>query len=120
MRDLGSLAVHHALGANHVSPVRLTDCLVAQADAEDRDGRSPVSNRFDAHAGLFGRARSGRQHDRRWRELANLVDADRVIPSHDDFRAQFAEILDEVVREGVVVVDHEKHGGRLEGGGRGS
>jgi len=32
---------------------------------------------------------------------------------HHRFRAQLAEILDEVVRERIVVIDNEEHGNRL-------
>jgi hypothetical protein len=36
--------------------------------------------------------------------------ADLVVAMHAHVLAQFAEILDEVVGEGVVVVDHQEHG----------
>ena len=41
--------------------------------------------------------------------VADFVDADRVVAPDDDLGAELAEVLDEVVGEGVVVVDDEDH-----------
>jgi hypothetical protein len=66
---------------------------VAEADAEDRDlPRGLLSVRV---------------------ELRDLVRCDLVVAPDDDLSAQLPEVLDQVVREGVVVVDHEDpHGGQ--------
>src|SRR4029453_3604566 len=41
--------------------------------------------------------------------LGNLVGRDLVVPPHDRRRAQLAQVLREVERERIVVVDEESH-----------
>src|SRR5512143_2498677 len=82
-----------------------------QTHAEDRNAAPPATNRLDGDAGFLRRAGSGRDDDCRRRELADLVDRDGIVAPHDDVHAKLAQILNEVVREGVVIVDDENHGG---------
>ena len=93
----------------------LADGLVAEADAEH--GHHPGEG-LDARAGdagVFGPARArGEQHGvGRGRRL---VDRERVVAVHDRLGAQLTQVLDEVVDEAVVVVDHEHaHGASVTG-----
>ncbi len=105
------LAVHHpARRADHAPAIRLADRLMSEAYAEDRDVGAVSPDRGDADPRLCRRARSGRQHYRVRREFGDALHRDRIVA--DDVRPlpQFAEVLDEVVREGIVVVDDEEHG----------
>ncbi len=65
-----------------------------------------TSQLIPASAGVHGRARQ----DALGREGADPVDRDLVVAMDDELGTQFAEVLDEVVGEGVVVVDDEEHG----------
>jgi hypothetical protein len=110
VRDARGLAVHGASRAHHATTVGFTDRLMSEADAECGNALAPRANHVDRDAGLRGGARAGRQHDRIRREGADLLDRDRVVATDDDLRTELAEVLDEIVREGVVVVDDEQHG----------
>src|SRR6185436_9414825 len=103
------LAVHQPVGANHLGAERGTDRLVAEADAEDRQLAGEGADRVDADARLGRRARPGRQDDRVGCERADAVDVDLVVAKHAHVFSQLAEVLDEIEREAVVVVDHQEH-----------
>src|SRR5690348_17803535 len=53
------LAVHHSLSANDAATVCFTDCLVAEANAENGDSASPTANGLYGDACLRRSARSG-------------------------------------------------------------
>jgi hypothetical protein len=42
-------------------------------------------------------------------ELGDFFDCELIIAANNDVRTQLAEILDEVVGEGIVVVENEDH-----------
>src|SRR6185312_2952101 len=107
---LGRLAVHHAARRAHdLSAVGLADRLVPEADAENRDRRAVSLDERNADARFGRRLRAGADYDRRRAHCGYVVDADRVVADHSRCFTKFAEILDEVVRERVVVVDDEQH-----------
>src|SRR4051795_5838596 len=82
--------------------------LMAEAHAQGRHaGLREAAGDLDRHAGLVGRARPGRDDDPLEAALEQLVDA-RAVVAHDlELAPQLAQVLDEVVGERVVVVDHE-------------
>ena len=43
------------------------------------------------------------------RESRDFIDTDLIVSSHERIRAQLPQILDEIVRERVVIVDDENH-----------
>ena len=45
----------------------------------------------------------------RWLQLDRLIGRERIVTPHIDFRAQFAQIMREVVSETVVVIDEQEH-----------
>ena len=108
--DRRRLAVHDPRGAHDLAAEGLADGLVAQADAQDRDlARRSVlitSRLMPASFGVHGPGEitmcDGRQRrDRRRRRSRRC--ARRARPP------QLAQVLDQVVGERVVVVDHEQH-----------
>src|SRR4051812_32363970 len=82
---------------------------MAEADTEYRDAAPPTANRLDGDPGLCRRTGTRRNHDRRRLEGADLVDGNGVVTTNVDIGAQLAQVLHKVVRERVVIVDHEKH-----------
>ena len=44
-----------------------------------------------------------------WRHRNNLIHGDHIIALNDHFSAQFAEVVDDVVRKGVVIIDNKDH-----------
>src|SRR5438132_1226036 len=115
VHDGAGLAMHQPPGPAYPCAERLADRLVPEAHAQDRElpgqrfheghedpgiGRRTGARREDCGAGLQG------QHVR---------DAERVVAVNDGLRAQLTQILDQVVCERVVVVEHEQHGENLTG-----
>src|SRR5262249_11338239 len=112
---LGKLAVHRRPGADHVAPERLADRLMAEADPEDRNGWRRLGNEVETDAGLHGRARAGRQHDRVRRRRNDRIHRDLVVAVHASRGPKLTQIVDEVEGETVVVVDEDDHGARTRG-----
>src|SRR6185312_1139020 len=109
VRDRRELAVHHLAGAHDRAAECFTDRLVAKAHAEDRQLPGEAPDQRHRHAGFGRRARTRRNDDALRREPLDLVERDRIVAMHAHVGAKLAEILDEVVGEAVVVVDHQQH-----------
>ena len=108
MNHLGHLPVHLTGGPDYLTPIRLGDSLVAEAHAEHRDtGRARSADQLNRDTGLSGRARSGGNDDGAWSERDRLSHRDAIVPHHDRIGTEFAQILDEVVRERVIVVENQ-------------
>src|SRR4051794_12067908 len=102
--DGGRLAVDRRV-ADDLAAERLAERLVAQADAEHGDAAlGERANRLDRDARLVRRARPGRDDNAVGLALEHAL---LVVAPHLDLRTQLAQVLDQVVCEGVVVVDHE-------------
>src|SRR3954471_6662323 len=101
------LAVHR-LVAHDVAAKRLRQRLMAEADAEHRDaGLREAPDDVEADAGLVRGARA-RRHDHAVVAAAEQVLDVRAVVAHDlQLAAHLPQVLDEVVGERVVVVDHE-------------
>src|SRR5207247_409163 len=66
--------------------------------------------RFRSDAGLVGGARARGDHHGIGPHRQNLVGGGPIVAEDPHLARQFAQILDEVVRERVVVVDDNNHG----------
>mmetsp|Transcript_20777 Transcript_20777/g.79652 ORF Transcript_20777/g.79652 Transcript_20777/m.79652 type:complete len:235 (-) Transcript_20777:5988-6692(-) len=108
-RDGAGLAVHLALRADDPAAQGLAHGLVAQAHAQHRLFAEEMPDGIHAHAGLVGRAGAGREHDVVGVQRGHLGHGDLVIAHDLHVGAQFTEVLDDVEREAVVVVNHEQH-----------
>ena len=105
--DRRGLAVD-GLVAHDGGPVGLREGLVPQADAERRDaGLGEGADRLHGDPGLVRRAGPGRDDDAVPAAVEEILDA-RAVVAHDvQVGPELAQHLDEVVGEGVVVVDDE-------------
>ena len=110
VRDGAGFAVHEVLGADDLAAEGLADGLVAEADAEDGDFAGHVPDERHEDAGFAGRAGAGREQNAFGLECLDLFDGQLVVAADFDLCTQLAEVLDEVVGEGVVVVEDEDHG----------
>jgi hypothetical protein len=105
--DLGLLAVDR-LAADRAAAERLDHRLMAEADAECGDpGLREGPRRLDRDPGVRGSTRAGRDHQSSVTALDQLGDRRLVVADDLDLGAELAQVLDEVVGERVVVVDHE-------------
>jgi len=108
--DLAGLAVHQRLGADDLAAEGPADRLVAEADAEDRQVVGGGLQQVQADAGLVRRAGAGRQEHALRLQAERLGHAHRVVAVDDGLRPQLVQVVDEVVGEAVVVIDHQDHG----------
>src|SRR4051812_41206370 len=105
--DLRRLAVHRHVP--HDAPAeRLPERLVAEADAKRRHaGLREATHGLDRDPGLVRRAGAGRDDDAVVAPCEQLVDRRGVVADDVEVGAQLAQVLNEVIGERVVVVDHQ-------------
>jgi len=106
--DAAGLAMHQVRCANDLAAHGLADGLVTEADAEQRRRRSEAVDQAQANPGFVRGTRPRRQHDGFRRHLLDLVERDLVVADHGRVGAQFAQEVDEIVGEAVVVIDDEE------------
>ena len=82
---------------------------MAQTDAEHRHVRSKALDHLDRDARVFGSSGSGRDDDVIGRIVADLVGRQLVVAADERRCAQLAEILGEIERERIVVIDQKNH-----------
>jgi hypothetical protein len=105
--DLGDLAVHRHRSADDPRAESLAERLVAETDAEKRDVAIGADQLDDA-TGARRSAGTGRDDDRRRTRAEELARLERIVADDADrAAAQPFDLLDEVVREGVVVIDDD-------------
>ncbi len=110
MDDGRCFPVHQFAGADDIAAKDLANRLMAEADAEDWRAAAKLPDDVAADASFVWRAGAGRNADVARRQLADFIHTDGVVANDFHFRAQLAEVLNEVVGEGVVVIDDEEHG----------
>src|SRR5258708_4589162 len=108
--DRAYLAVHDGLRAHHASAERFADSLMAQADAENRDLSRELAQHVERDARMLRVARPRRQADPLGIQLRDFIEGNFIVAVRPHVLAQFAEILDQVIGERIVVVDHQQHG----------
>src|SRR5262249_44149003 len=99
--------VHKLHRPDDVAAGGLSDGLMAEADAEDRELAGERLDRRAGDARLLRRARAGRNDQVRRPAPLNLIDRDLIVPMHlkVDGWIDLANSLNEVVSERIVVVD---------------
>ena len=103
---LAHLAMHDLVAAHHLAAEGLTDGLMPKANAQQgRAGFSGGLGQGKANAGLIGVARARAQQDAGRLHRHGLLHIQRIVSPDLDLGAEFAQIMHEVVGEGVVVVD---------------
>ena len=107
VHDCAGLAMHEMSGANHASAEGFADRLMSEADSEHWDFSCEVADELDADACFMGRAGPWRDDDLFRSHLLDLANRDLIVAANFDFCAQFAEVLDQVVGERIVIVEYE-------------
>src|SRR5437870_2657481 len=80
----------------------------SRAAAENGEWAGEALDEGHRDARVAGGARPGRDDDAIGTERRHLVEGDRIVAADVKVGAEFAEVLDEVVGEGVVVVYHQE------------
>src|SRR6185369_2950072 len=107
--DLGCLAVHKSLGANYTPAECFANRLVPKTNAKYRNLFGKCANNRDTYARVRGHAGPGRNHDPLGFQFADLIHRDRVVAIDLRISAKLAQILDQVVGKGIVIVDDQDH-----------
>src|ERR1700692_1684331 len=68
-----------------------------------------MTDQFDANACFLRSAWPGRNHDSVRAHGLNFFERHLVVAANLDLRAQFAQVLDEVISERIVVIEDEDH-----------
>src|ERR1700687_5474424 len=110
VRHPRGFSVHQGTCPHHFSAICLAECLMPATHSPNRDGPAPSLYRSDRDPRFGGRARTRRDYQACYAHRSYLIDSDLIVPLHDRLLAELAEILDEVIGEGIVVVEDEKHG----------
>src|SRR5581483_3037978 len=84
-----------------------------QAHTEERSFPGKVPDQFDTDAGFMRSTRSGRHNDALRTHRLHLSYRDLIISPDLNLLAQFTDILDKVVGEGIVVVENENQAAKL-------
>src|SRR4029453_12900530 len=101
--------VQYFAGPGHNSSECLADRLVPQANAKDRRLAGEVPDDRYADSGLARRAGAGGDYDLVWRHRIDVLGRSFFVGENVDLGSELAQVLVEVVREAVVVVDQENH-----------
>lgn len=101
------LAVHHLPGTHHLSTERLPQGLMSQTDAENRQLAGEMANRLHGNTGLVGRAGPRRDHQPVRPHRLHPGQINLVITMHQHLGPQFLQVLDQVIGEAVIVIDHQ-------------
>ncbi len=103
-------AVLDELGLHDLGAEGITDGLVTEANAENRELAGEVLDGFDGDARVFGAARA-RAHDEAARiQLFDVGDGAFAATEHADFFVgDFGNGLVDIVGKGIVVVDNDDH-----------
>src|SRR6266571_6652441 len=109
MEDFADLAVHQRGSAEDLSAKHLANCLMAETHTKYRPGLVKESNNVFRDPGIGRHPRSRGDHDPLGFQALDLFQCDLVVPEYAQFFTQLAEILHEVVGEGIVIIDNDNH-----------
>ena len=107
------LAMHQRLCPHDLPAKSRADGLVSKAHAKHWYFPGKITDQIDAYPGILRGAWPGRNYDSLRAKRINLRNLDLVIPPHLDLRTQFAQVLNEVIGERIVVIENEDHGSIL-------
>ncbi len=109
MKDRGGLPVHQTSCTDNFTTINITHALVTQADSENRHLACKVADHIAADSRFLRGAWPWGDADALRRHRLNLGESDLIITPHQRIGTELSEILDEVVGEGIVIIDDEDH-----------
>jgi hypothetical protein len=110
MGDMADLAVHRDGSTDNFAAEGLPDRLLTKADAQHRDpsGRGDL-HEVEANPGAVGVAGARGDYDPLRSQRDCLVNHDLVVATHNDLGPQFAEKVEKIIGEAVVIIDQQEH-----------
>src|SRR5687768_8282442 len=91
------------------APIDHPDCLVPEADAEDRHARPEVPDHVDRDPRSLRPTGPWGDQDLFGCHGLDFANGDLVVTAYADLRPELAEVLHEVVGERIVVIDDKDH-----------
>ena len=107
--DPALLSVHQLFRRSDHRSVGLTDGLMPQTDTQDRDLPLKCFHRLFADTRILRIPRPRRQYNMRRIHLRDFLHRDLVISYHTDIRLQCPQVLNQIVRKAVIIVDEQYH-----------
>ena len=121
--DNRRLAVHYLRCSNHPAAENLPEALQSEAHTEQGPHTAELLDDGVAQPGIGRLSRPGADENTIGIDVEGLVEGDGVVAIDKGLCAQLTEVLDQVVDEGVIVVDHQyagsHRGQRYRGAARG-
>lgn len=103
-------SVHDPCRNDDAAAKSVSYALMAEAYAQQRHLAGESLYDFIRDARFPGGARPRRDEDLFGPQFPDFPDRDLVVAVNDKIRAQFSQVLDQIVRERVVIIDDEYHG----------
>jgi len=107
--DRGCFPMHQALRTDNLTSKNITHALMTETDPEDRKFSGEGPDYLVTDTGFLGSAGPRRNADPLRVHFLNFPNTDLIISLHQGIRSEFPEILDEIVGEGIVVIDDQDH-----------
>jgi len=104
--------MHQLFCADNLAAKRLAYRLMSQAHSQDRYLARETLHNADAYPRFSRRAGPRRNHDSIGIQRLNLVQRNLVVPLDYDVASHLPQVLDQVVRERIVIVYHQYHLGQ--------
>ena len=110
--DQIGLAVHQPFSSLDDRAEVIANALMPQANTQNRQFRGEIFDDIVTDAALFRRAGAGGNDDMRRLQILDLGNGYLVIAKYPNriFRVDLAQFLNQVVGEGVVIIDKHDHG----------
>ena len=109
MLHFARLAMHQALRAHHFAAKGFADGLMSQAYTEDRGLARHVTDQRNQDPRFARRTGPRRQQDALRLQRFNLFDGELVVAADQHVRPKLAQVLNQVVGEGIVVIEDKNH-----------
>jgi hypothetical protein len=109
MMNQRGLPMHEPLRPDHIAAEDFPHALMSETDAQDRAVWGKTADHFTADAGFRWGAGPRGDANPLGIQGRDFIQGDPVIALHEERGSQFAEVLHEVIGEGVVVIDDEQH-----------
>src|SRR5215469_2145402 len=107
--NLTRLAVHDSWGADHTPAKRFANGLVPKTNAEDRYlSRETLDERL-ADSRLLRCTWARRDHDALRREVFDFFERNFVVSPHLERLSHLTEVLCQVIRKRIVVIEEQQH-----------
>ena len=105
--------MHDPVGADHPGPEGVANALVAQADPEQRDPGGEPGDQVIGDPRLQRGARTRGDDQMRWIQSLDLRHRDLIVAADlkIDAGVDLAQALDQVVSEGIVIIEDEDRSG---------